>query len=70
MGSPYLSPAQDELRGRNRGYNLTIVVSRRGEEDTKQHWFLRGAIWSARGTNNVVILVEFLTTLCGRALQW
>lgn len=44
--------------------------SGRGDEDAEQHWFLCEAIWTDKETNDATKLVEFKTTLRGRALQW
>jgi hypothetical protein len=42
----------------------------KGDEDVEQHWFLCEAIWWSRGTLDANKLVEFQTTLRGRALKW
>jgi hypothetical protein len=36
----------------------------------EQHWFLCKDIWRSRGTLDANKLVEFQTTLRGRALKW
>jgi len=36
----------------------------------EQHWSLCKAIWTTKGMNDVMRLVEFQTTLQDRALQW
>jgi hypothetical protein len=42
----------------------------KGDEDVEKHWFLCEAIWRSRGTLDANKLVEFQTTLRGRALKW
>jgi len=41
----------------------------KGDEDVEQHWFLCEAIWRSKGTLDENKLVEFYTTLRGRALK-
>lgn len=42
----------------------------KGDEDVEQHWYLCEAIWRSRATPEASKLVEFQTTLRGRALRW
>jgi hypothetical protein len=42
----------------------------KGDEDVEKHWFLCEAIWRSRGNLDANKLVEFQTTLRGRALKW